>query len=129
MNQQDYTNGRYNKIPDEVRDRLVEMVIVHGFTIKESSRLLHLKYSTGKTIFKVYNKEHRTAKLKTRCRHPEGKIAGRESRKIRGEVPSFLQRFKLDDRDILCGTRITERRLRSTPDKTLASNHRPTWCQ
>ena len=98
------------------------MVIVHGFTIKESSRVLRLKYSTGKTIFKVYNTEHRTAKLKTRCRHPEGKIAGRESREIRGEVPSFMQRFNLDDRDILCGTRITERRLGPTGEKTPASN-------
>ena len=117
MLQQDYTNGRYNKIPDEVRDRLVELVIVHGYTIKESSRLLRLKYSTGKTIFKIYNKEHRTAKLKTRCRHPESKLAARESRKMRGEVPSFIQKFSLlDDQQIICGTRLTKPSSRSLSD-------------
>ena len=32
-----FLEGTYNKIPDEVRDRLVEMVVVEKFSIKEAA--------------------------------------------------------------------------------------------
>ena len=94
MFQQDFKNGRYNKIPDEIRDRLVEMVVVYGLTIKEGSNVLRIKYSTAKTIFKIYKKEHRTAKLKTRCRNPENGSSAKASRIMRAEVPTFLQKIQ-----------------------------------
>ena len=59
------------------------MVVVYGLTIKEGSKVLRIKYSTAKTIFKIYNKEHRTAKLKTRCRNPENGSSAKASRIMR----------------------------------------------
>ncbi len=104
MFQQDFTNGRYNKIPDEIRDRLVEMVVVYGLTIKEGSKVLRIKYSTAKTIFKIYNKEHRTAKLKTRCRNPENGSSAKASRIMRAQVPTFLLKIQNGNHNLVCGT-------------------------
>ena len=63
-----YLEGSYNKIPNEVRDRLVEMVVVEKLSIKKASVELKLKYSTAKTIHKIYKKENRTYKYCSRSR-------------------------------------------------------------
>lgn len=55
---QTYLVGAYNKIPDSVREKLVEMVVVDKHTIKEASLALSLKYSTAKTIYKIFKKEN-----------------------------------------------------------------------
>jgi transposase len=55
---QTFLVGAYNKIPNSVRDRLVEMVVVEGHSIKEASIALNLKYSTAKTIYKIFKKEN-----------------------------------------------------------------------
>ena len=34
---QTYLEGSYNKIPDEVRDRLVELIVVENSSIKEAA--------------------------------------------------------------------------------------------
>ena len=65
-----YLEGAYNKIPNTVRDRLVEMVVVDDMTIKQAAGVLKLKYSTAKTIFKIYKKENRTFKFNSRSRNP-----------------------------------------------------------
>ncbi len=67
---QSYLRGTYNKIPDDIRDRLVELVVINKLTIKESATRLLLKYSTAKTIFKIYKKENRTYKFSSRSRNP-----------------------------------------------------------
>jgi transposase len=68
---QSYLEGAYNKIPDQVRDKLVELVVVENLTIKDAATVLKLKYSTAKTIYKVFKKENRTFKCTTRSRCPE----------------------------------------------------------
>jgi transposase len=65
-----YLEGSYNKIPNMVRDRLVEMVVVEKYSIKEAATCLKLKYSTAKTIYKIYKKENRTFKFNSRSRNP-----------------------------------------------------------
>ena len=65
-----YLKGTYNKIPDEVRDRLVELVVVEKISIKEAANFLKLKYSTAKTIYKIYKKDNRTSKYTSRSRIP-----------------------------------------------------------
>ena len=54
---QSYLAGAYNRIPDSVRERLVELIVVEKNSIKQASIALNLKYSTAKTIYKVFNKE------------------------------------------------------------------------
>lgn len=66
-----YLKGTYNKIPDCVRDKLVELVVVEKLKIKEAASILQLKYSTAKTIHKVFKRENRTFKCTTRSRCPE----------------------------------------------------------
>jgi hypothetical protein len=34
---QSYLEGSYNKIPDSIRDRLVELIVVEHMTIKEAA--------------------------------------------------------------------------------------------
>ena len=65
-----YLEGTYNKIPDHIRDKLVEMVVVDRHSIKEAANVLKLKYSTAKTIYKIYKKENRTFKFSSRSRNP-----------------------------------------------------------
>ena len=67
---QSYLEGSYNKIPNSVRDRLVEMVVIEQSSIKVAAAALKLKYSTAKTIFKIYKKENRTYKFSSRSRNP-----------------------------------------------------------
>ena len=61
-----YLEGSYNKIPNQIRDRLVEMVVEEKTSIKEAATILKLKYSTAKTIYKIYKKENRTFKFSSR---------------------------------------------------------------
>ena len=61
-----YLEGSYNKIPNSIRDRLVEMVVIDKTSIKEAATVLKLKYSTAKTIYKIYKKENRTFKFSSR---------------------------------------------------------------
>jgi hypothetical protein len=65
-----YLEGTYNKIPDCIRDKLVEMVVADRHSIKEAANELKLKYSTAKTIYKIYKKENRTFKFSSRSRNP-----------------------------------------------------------
>lgn len=65
-----YLEGSYNKIPNSVRDRLVEMVVVEKSSIKEAATVLKLKYSTAKTIYKIFKKENRTFKFSSRSWNP-----------------------------------------------------------
>ena len=46
------------------------MVIVEQRSIKEAAEALKLKYSTAKTIFKIFKKENRTFKFSSRSRNP-----------------------------------------------------------
>ena len=65
-----YLLASYNKIPDEVRDRLVEMIVTENISIKEASQILKVKYSTAKTIYNIYKSENRTVKFFSRSRNP-----------------------------------------------------------
>jgi transposase len=58
-----YLDGTYNKIPDTVRDKLVELVVIDHMTIKEAAHQLKIKYPTAKTIYKVFKRENRTFKF------------------------------------------------------------------
>lgn len=89
---QTFLEGKYNKIPNEVRDRLVEMVVVNRMSIKDSAAVLKLKYSTAKTIFKIFKKENRTFKFQSRSRNPGA--TGDDISKIRkAPLPSFISKF------------------------------------
>ncbi len=88
-----YLEGSYNKIPNAVRDRLVEMVVVEHSTIKEAAGVLKLKYSTAKTIFKIFKKENRTFKFISRSRNP-GLENDDVVRKIKkAPIPKFMLKF------------------------------------
>ena len=49
------------------------MVIMDHRSIKEAAEMLKLKYSTAKTIFKIFKKENRTFKFTSRSRNPGAK--------------------------------------------------------
>lgn len=86
---QTYLEGSYNKIPNSIRDKLVELVIIEHITIKEAALRLKLKYSTAKTIFKVFKKEQRTHKCTTRSRCPE--LPKSKIKKLqKAPLPSFI---------------------------------------
>ena len=55
-----FMEGTYNKIPDEIREKLVELIVTKHYPIKEAARYVNIKYSTAKTIYKVYKNENRT---------------------------------------------------------------------
>jgi hypothetical protein len=96
-----YLEGTYNKIPDSIRDRLVEMVVVDRRSIKEAANELKLKYSTAKTIYKIYKKENRTFKYSSRSRNPG---ASREMiKKIqKAPLPSFMVK-RSSNMTLICG--------------------------
>ena len=97
---QTFLEGSYNKIPNEVRDRLVEMVILEHRTIKEASNVLKLKYSTAKTIFKIYKKENRTFKFNSRSRNP-GATRDMINHIKKAPLPNFMT--KLANDRLVCG--------------------------
>ena len=86
-----YLQGSYNKIPDQVRDRLVEMVVIEKSSIKEAATCLKLKYSTAKTIYKIYKKENRTFKYSSRSRNP-GASKEMINKIQKAPLPSFVVR-------------------------------------
>jgi transposase len=84
-----YLQGTYNKIPDTIRDRLAEMVVVERISIKDAATSLKLKYSTAKTIYKIFKKENRTFKYSSRSRNP-GATREMIKRIQKAPLPSFL---------------------------------------
>jgi hypothetical protein len=46
------------------------MIVADKLTIKQASQELKLKYSTAKTIYKIYKNENRTVKFFSRSRNP-----------------------------------------------------------
>ena len=96
-----YLEGTYNKIPDPIRDRLVEMVIVEKSTIKEAATLLKLKYSTAKTIYKIYKKENRTFKYSSRSRNP-GASKNMIKKIQKAPLPSFVVKRTVNS-SLVCG--------------------------
>ena len=49
----------YAKVPDEKRQRLIEMINMN-MTIKDAARRVDIKYENAKAIYRVYRKEQRT---------------------------------------------------------------------
>lgn len=86
-----YLEGSYNKIPNTIRDRLVEMVVVDKTSIKEAATSLKLKYSTAKTIYKIYKKENRTFKYSSRSRNP-GASRDMINKIQKAPLPSFISK-------------------------------------
>ena len=97
---QSFLEGSYNKIPNQIRDRLVEMVVVEQSSIKDAAAALKLKYSTAKTIFKIYKKENRTYKFSSRSRNP-GATRDMISKIKKAPLPSFMAKFS--NVNLVCG--------------------------
>lgn len=97
---QSFLEGTYNKIPNEVRDRLVEMVVVERSSIKDAAAVLKLKYSTAKTIYKIYKKENRTFKFCSRSRNP-GTNKDMINKIKKAPLPQFFSKFMNSNK--ICG--------------------------
>ena len=77
------------------------MVVIERSSIKEAATKLKLKYSTAKTIYKIYKKENRTFKFSSRSRNPG---ASKEAiNKIqKAPLPTFLAKRKMG-KQLVCG--------------------------
>ena len=102
-----YLSGTYNKIPDQIRDRLVEMVVVEKYSIKEAATCLKLKYSTAKTIYKIFKKENRTFKYCSRSRNP-GATRDMINKIQKAPLPCFVARQQANP-SLVCGVRAIRR--------------------
>ena len=96
-----YLEGQYNKIPNSIRDRLVEMVVVDKTSIKEAATCLKLKYSTAKTIYKIYKKENRTFKYSSRSRNP-GVSRDMINKISKAPLPTFIIK-RSHQLNLVCG--------------------------
>ena len=47
----------YHRIPDNLRQRLIEMIAENQMTIKDAARKLRINYSTAKNIVKIHNQQ------------------------------------------------------------------------
>jgi len=56
----------YNKISNSTRQRLIEMVYVNDYQLKEASMLLGINYSSAKTILRIFRLEKRHMKKNKR---------------------------------------------------------------
>ena len=61
----------YSKVPDDKRQRLIEMINMN-MTIKDAARRVDIKYENAKAIYRVYRKEQRTSKRRNRFRYKLG---------------------------------------------------------
>lgn len=61
----------YSKVPDDKRQRLIEMINMN-MTIKDAARRVDIKYENAKAIYRVYRKEQRTSKRRNRFRYKFG---------------------------------------------------------
>lgn len=57
----------YARVSDELRQQLIALVD-NDYTIKEAASMLGIKYENAKIIYRVYIREGRDAKKKTRIR-------------------------------------------------------------
>ncbi|CDW83625.1 UNKNOWN [Stylonychia lemnae] len=76
------------------------MVVVDQQSIKDAAAALKLKYSTAKTIYKIYKKENRTFKFSSRSRNP-GASRDMIQKIKKAPLPSFMQKFS--DANLVCG--------------------------
>ncbi|CAK65945.1 unnamed protein product (macronuclear) [Paramecium tetraurelia] len=53
---------KYQKISNELRQKLIKQVTTTGCTIKSAARDLNINFSTAKAIMQIYRKEGRTSK-------------------------------------------------------------------
>jgi hypothetical protein len=53
---------RKGKISNEIRRKLIEMIYVQDYSLKDASEILNLNYSSAKTIARIYRKEKRFIK-------------------------------------------------------------------
>ncbi len=54
--------NNYNKIKNNSRQRLIEMVNIQGFPLRDAAMSLGINYSTAKSIFRIYKIENRINK-------------------------------------------------------------------
>ena len=54
----------YQKINYEIREKLIELVILNGKDIKQSAEALNLNFSTAKTIIRTFKLEKRISNKK-----------------------------------------------------------------
>jgi hypothetical protein len=54
--------SKYNKVSNEARQKLVEMVYLQDYLLKDAAKILKINYSTAKTILRIFRKEKRLNK-------------------------------------------------------------------
>ena len=72
---------RYEKIPNEKRKALIDVVNNEGLKIEQASVQLGIPYENAKAIFRVYRNEMRTEKCKHRSRPRGDEPTGKEEKK------------------------------------------------
>jgi transposase-like protein len=64
VNKRKRKKSNYRKINNETRQKLIEMVYLEDYLLKDASRILGVNYSTAKTILRIFRIEKRVEKKK-----------------------------------------------------------------
>jgi transposase len=59
---------KYEPVPNELRQQLIELIHIKGYSISNASKLVGIYYPTAKAINKVYQRENRSSKKSIRLR-------------------------------------------------------------
>ena len=79
------------------------MIVVDKLSIKEASQALKLKYSTAKTIYKIYKNENRTVKFSSRSRNPGVGSSSAINKIQKAPIPKFILRSRIINSKNICG--------------------------
>ena len=64
----DNSKRKYQRVTDQQRQQLIQLVVAQGITIKQAALDLKISYDNAKAIHRVYKKETRVDKRSTRRR-------------------------------------------------------------
>jgi transposase-like protein len=87
--------SNYRKINNETRQKLIEMVYLQDYLLKDASRILGVNYSTAKTILRIFRIEKRVEKKKAD-----------EERELKNVIFNFKQERRESENESLSLTAI-----------------------
>ena len=91
-----FKRGQYARIPDDLRVRLIKMVVEDGVGVVQASARLNIKYTTGKHIVRRYLKtgQYVDRRFKVIRRHDDSYD---ECRPLGGSREEFAETQKLPE--------------------------------
>ncbi len=108
--------SNYNKVSNEARQQLVEMVYLQNYLLKDAAKILKINYSTAKTILRIFRTEKRLKKkneddeleIKTLIKNfKEDEInncIGKIEEEISGKETTDLNQGNDEDMDNMCNS-------------------------